>query len=37
MKRPIFVLSAKDKSKAQLKAEARQAYQKYVEARGQAR
>ena len=37
MKKPIFILSTKDKSRAQLKAEARLAYQKYVEAQGQAR
>jgi hypothetical protein len=32
MKRPVFILSTKGKSKEQLKAEARQALQKYFDA-----
>jgi hypothetical protein len=32
VKRPIFLLNAKGKSKAQLKAEARQAFREYLQA-----
>ena len=34
MKRPVFILSTEGKSKEQLKAEARQAYLKYLAGTG---